>query len=278
MIEEQARGDAAQGRGGSGSRSSPSSATTCRRYRPGSPQAQRLKEALIAQGVWSQYLEVGIGPDAEIFTKAQPMSAVGTGAEVGIHPKSAWNNPEPEIVLAVNSARPRRRRGARQRREPARLRRAQRAAARQGEGQQRLVRHRPVHPAVRRAVRHWTTSGGAMSRCTSTGPDGFAFTARSSMSKISRDPLELVEQAIGPTPSVSRRHDAVSRHDVRADDRPVRARAGLHPRGRRHRHRRRHRRSARSSTASTTPIEIAPWTFGARGAHEQSVPQPRSSL
>src|SRR5689334_19465817 len=71
--------------------------------RPGSPDAARLKEVLIAQRAWSQYLEVGIGPDAEIFTKSQPMSAVGIGAEIGIHPKSEWNNPEPEIVLAVNS-------------------------------------------------------------------------------------------------------------------------------------------------------------------------------
>ena len=62
-----------------------------------------LKAALIERGLWSQYLEVGIGPDAEVFTKAQPMSAVGCGAEIGLHPKSAWNNPEPEIVLACSS-------------------------------------------------------------------------------------------------------------------------------------------------------------------------------
>ena len=70
---------------------------------PGSPAAARLKQALVEAGLWSQYLEVGIGPDAEIFTKSQPMSAVGTGADAGFHPASAWNNPEPEIVLAVNS-------------------------------------------------------------------------------------------------------------------------------------------------------------------------------
>src|SRR4029078_11570083 len=55
------------------------------------------------EGLWSQYLEVGIGADAEIFTKSQPMSAVGTGADIGIHRQSTWNNPEPEIVLAINS-------------------------------------------------------------------------------------------------------------------------------------------------------------------------------
>ncbi len=71
---------------------------------PGSPEAARLKEALIERELWSQYLEVGIGPDAEVFTKAQPMSAVGTGAEIGLHPKSTWNNPEPEIVLILNAS------------------------------------------------------------------------------------------------------------------------------------------------------------------------------
>ena len=71
--------------------------------KPGSPEAMAIKERLIARGVWSQYLEVGIGPDAEIFTKAQPMSSVGTGARIGIHPISTWNNPEPEVALAVNS-------------------------------------------------------------------------------------------------------------------------------------------------------------------------------
>ena len=70
---------------------------------PGSPEAARVKQALIEEGVWSQYLEVGIGPDAEVFTKGQPMSAVGWGASVGLHPVSQWNNPEPEVALAVDS-------------------------------------------------------------------------------------------------------------------------------------------------------------------------------
>lgn len=69
----------------------------------GSEKAAEVKEMLITQGLWSQYLEVGIGPDAEVFTKAQPMSAVGWGARVGLHPMSTWNNPEPEIVLSVSS-------------------------------------------------------------------------------------------------------------------------------------------------------------------------------
>ena len=71
---------------------------------PGSPTAMALKDALVAKNMWSQYLEVGIGPDAEIFTKAPPMAAVGHGAEIGIHPNSTWNNPEPEIVLVVNAS------------------------------------------------------------------------------------------------------------------------------------------------------------------------------
>jgi fumarylacetoacetate (FAA) hydrolase family protein len=75
-----------------------------RGVRPGSPEAARIKAVLIARDMWSQYLEVGIGPDAELFTKCPPMAAVGLGARVGIHPASVWSNPEPELVLVVNSA------------------------------------------------------------------------------------------------------------------------------------------------------------------------------
>lgn len=70
---------------------------------PGSENAQRLKTLLQEQGLWSQYLEVGIGPDAEVFTKAPVLAAMGSGMDIGIHPGSAWNNPEPEVVLVVNS-------------------------------------------------------------------------------------------------------------------------------------------------------------------------------
>jgi len=73
------------------------------KVKPGSAEAEALRSALTERGLWSQYLEVGIGPDAEIFTKAQPGSAVGYGETIGLHPKSTWNNPEPEIVLAVSS-------------------------------------------------------------------------------------------------------------------------------------------------------------------------------
>ena len=71
--------------------------------RPGSEEAMRVKEALMEKGWWSQYLEVGIGADAEVFTKGQPMSAVGPVAPIGVNPASAWSNPEPEAVLAVDS-------------------------------------------------------------------------------------------------------------------------------------------------------------------------------
>lgn len=74
-----------------------------RDIKAGSEAAQQVKAALQAEGLWSQYLEVGIGPDAEVFTKAQPISAVGSGAQVGILESSLWNNPEPEVVLLVNS-------------------------------------------------------------------------------------------------------------------------------------------------------------------------------
>src|SRR5207244_12279594 len=71
---------------------------------PGWPEAGRVKEVLVAKGMWSQHLEVGIGPDTELFTKCPPMAAVGLGARVGIHPKSVRNNPEPELVLVLNDA------------------------------------------------------------------------------------------------------------------------------------------------------------------------------
>lgn len=102
VVEEQARGDAARARA-IREKLAPVLGGNLRGVAAGSEQAARVKAALQEMDLWSQYLEVGIGPDAEIFTKAQPMSAVGCGERVGIHPMSEWNNPEPEVVLAVRS-------------------------------------------------------------------------------------------------------------------------------------------------------------------------------
>ena len=119
------------------------------RLKPGSEPAMALKELLIEKKMWSQYLEVGIGPDAEVFTKAPPMAAVGHLAEAGIRPDSSWNNPEPEVALVAASTRRDRRRDARQRRQSPRLRGPLGAAPRQGQGQQRQRRARAVHPPLR---------------------------------------------------------------------------------------------------------------------------------
>jgi fumarylacetoacetate (FAA) hydrolase family protein len=102
VIEEQARGDASRA-DAIRARLQGILGDDLASVRPGSADAMRIKQILVEQGAWSQYLEVGIGPDAEIFTKTQPMAAVGLGSLIGVHPNSTWNNPEPEIVLAVDS-------------------------------------------------------------------------------------------------------------------------------------------------------------------------------
>jgi len=197
VIEEQARGD-------------PARAEAVRQevvavigedlsaIQPGSAQAIQLKQVLIARGLWSQYLEVGIGPDAEIFTKSQPMSAVGTGAEVGIHPASEWNNPEPEIVLAVNS------RGVVQ---GATL--GNDVNLRDVEGRSALLLGKAkdnnascaIGPFIRLFDQHFTIDDvrKAEVELVIEGTGNFRLEGRSSMSKISRDPLDLVAQAIGAT-------------------------------------------------------------------------------
>ena len=195
VIEEQARGDAGKAEG---LRQSIVSiiGNNLHDLRPGSEEATRLKATLIAQGVWSQYLEVGIGPDAEIFTKAQPMSAVGTGAEIGIHPKSEWNNPEPEIVLAVSRS---------GRVVGATL--GNDVNLRDFEGRSALLlgkaKDNNASCAIGPFIRLFDDRFGLdeVRRCDLAlhieGPDGFSFTGRSSMGEISRDPLDLVEHTIG---------------------------------------------------------------------------------
>ena len=196
VIEEQARGDAGKAEG---LRKSILAVigSTLHDIRPGSDEAMRLKAVLIAQGIWSQYLEVGIGPDAEIFTKCPPMSPVGTGAEVGIHPRSEWNNPEPEIVLAVN-----------QRGGVVGAALGNDVNLRDFEGRSALLLGKAkdnnascaIGPFLRLFDDHFGMDD--VRRCDLAlhmqGADGFAFTGRSSMAEISRDPLEIVGHTIGP--------------------------------------------------------------------------------
>jgi fumarylacetoacetate (FAA) hydrolase family protein len=168
------------------------------RLKPGSPAAMRLKDALIAQGAWSQYLEVGIGPDAEIFTKSQPMSAIGHGADAGFHKTSAWNNPEPEVVLAVGSS---------GRIVGATL--GNDVNLRDVEGRSALLLGKAkdqnascaIGPLLRLFDKTFSLDDIRQMHVglTVEGEDGFRLEGGSSIAKISRDPADLVAQMIGPS-------------------------------------------------------------------------------
>jgi fumarylacetoacetate (FAA) hydrolase family protein len=195
VIEEQARGNAAMA---AAVRQSVSAIVgdDLGRIQPGSSEAARVKDVLISKGFWSQYLEVGIGPDAEIFTKSQPMSSVGVGAEVGIHPKSEWNNPEPEIVLAIDS-----------RGRPTGATLGNDVNLRDFEGRSALLLGKAkdnnascaIGPFIRLFDAGYTIDDVRACELTIQieGSDGFSLSGRSSMAMISRDPLELVGHAMG---------------------------------------------------------------------------------
>ncbi len=163
---------------------------------PGSDKALEVKSALIKEGLWSQYLEVGIGKDAEVFTKAQTLSSVGFGAEVGLNPISNWNNPEPEIVLAVNS------KGII---KGATL--GNDVNLRDVEGRSALLLGKAkdnnascsIGPFIRLFDETYSIDDMKSSHITLKveGEDGYILNGSSSMSEISRDPEDLVNQTIG---------------------------------------------------------------------------------
>jgi len=166
--------------------------------KPGSAEAMRLKESLIRRNLWSQYLEVGIGPDAEVFNKSQPLSAVGVGAEIGIRADSSWNNPEPEVVLAINRA------GAI---VGAAL--GNDVNLRDFEGRSALLLGKAkdnnascaIGPFIRLFDERYGIDDLRKTRIhiEVAGPEGYRLSGESHLANISRDPLDLASQAVNRT-------------------------------------------------------------------------------
>lgn len=195
VIEERARGDVGAAQSVRESLEQ-RVGTQISAVRPGSPEATRLKEALLAAGLWSQYLEVAIGPDAEVFTKGPVLSSVGWGDWIGVRSDSKWNNPEPEIVLLCDPAG-----------------RAVGAALgndvnlRDIEGRSALLLGKAkdnnascaIGPFIRLFDGSFTLEHVRTAEVTLEvrGEEGYVLTGKSSMRLISRDPLELIGQTIG---------------------------------------------------------------------------------
>ncbi len=194
VIEERARGDAdkavairddLEARIGSGIRA----------VVPGTPEAASLKAALIDAGMWSQYLEVAIGPDAEVFTKAPVLSAVGWGADIGVRSDSDWNNPEPEVVLVVD------RHGT-----PRGATLGNDVNLRDFEGRSALLLGKAkdnnastaLGPFIRLFDDGFTMDDVRTAEVDLVidGPEGYRLQGTNKMSQISRDPTELVRQAL----------------------------------------------------------------------------------
>jgi len=194
VIEERARGDASkaaevramlEGRIGGGIRG----------LKPGSTEAMALKQALIDEGMWSQYLEVAIGPDAEIFTKSPVLSTVGWGAEIGVRSDSSWNNPEPEIAILADSH------GT-----PVGASLGNDVNLRDFEGRSALLLGKAkdnnascsLGPFVRLFDQSFTMDDvrAAQVDLLIEGEDGYVLKGHSSMREISRDPTDLVAQAM----------------------------------------------------------------------------------
>ncbi len=197
VIEEHAKGDLDQA---AAIRSSIGAeiGTEIKTIKPGTPEAKRVKESLIKRNLWSQYLEVGIGPDAEVFNKSQPMSAVGLGAEIGVRADSIWNNPEPEVVLAINRAG-----------KVVGAALGNDVNLRDFEGRSALLLGKAkdnnascaIGPFIRLFDAHYGIDDLRRTHIhiEVAGPEGYTLAGESHLSNISRDPLDLAGQAVNRT-------------------------------------------------------------------------------